>query len=33
MNRLKGYSVLFMAATNNVRHLGGEAPDPDNLVR
>lgn len=32
MNRLKHYFVVFMAATNIVRHLRGEAPDPDNPV-
>lgn len=33
MNSLKHYFGLFIAATNIVRHLRGEAPDPDNLVR
>ena len=32
MNSLKHYFVLFIAATNIVRHLRGEAPDPDNLL-
>jgi hypothetical protein len=33
MSNLKGYFVLFIAATSIVRHLRGDAPDPDNLVR
>jgi hypothetical protein len=32
MNSRKHYFVLFMAATNIVRHLRGEAPDPNHLV-